>query len=68
MSIKQIPIRYEETIIIVNVSRIVRYREPVKGQRVEKLKIVEVDRVKKWEVKKILNKKKVRGIIKYLVQ
>jgi len=30
---------------VVNMSRIVRYREPVKGQRVEEPKKVEVDRV-----------------------
>ena len=44
---------------VVNVSRIKRYREPVKGQRVEKLKPVEVNGVEKWEVEKILNKRKV---------
>jgi len=32
---------------VVNVSRIKRYREPVKGQRVEKLKPVEVNGVEK---------------------
>ena len=31
--------------LIVNVSRIKRYREPMRGQRVEKLKPVKVDRV-----------------------
>jgi len=31
---------------IVNVSKIVRYRKPVKGQRMEELKQVEVDKVK----------------------
>jgi len=33
----------------------------------EKPKPVKVDRVKEWEVGKILNKIKVRGVIKYLV-
>ena len=33
----------------------------------EKPKPVKVDRVKEWEVEKILNKRKVRGVIKYLV-
>ena len=28
------------------------------GQKVEELRSVEVDRVKEWEVRKILNKKK----------
>ena len=45
--------------LVVNVSRIVRYRKPVKEQRVEELKSVEVDEVKKWKVEKILNKRKV---------
>jgi len=30
---------------VVNISRIVRYREPVRRQRVEELKLVEVDGV-----------------------
>jgi len=34
---------------------------------VEKLKAVEVDREEKWEVKKILNKQKIREVTKYLV-
>ena len=52
---------------VVNVSRIVRYRELMKGQKVEKPKPFEVNREEKWKVEKILNKRKVRGIIKYLV-
>ena len=43
---------------VVNVSRIKRYRKPVKEQRMEKLKPVEVE--------KILNKRKVRKVIKLL--
>jgi len=31
------------------------------------VKLIEVKRVKKWEVEKILNKIKVRGVVKYLV-
>ena len=31
---------------VVNISRVVRYREPVKRQKVEELKLVEVDIVK----------------------
>jgi len=31
---------------VVNVSRVVKYKKPVKGQRVEKLKPVEVEKVK----------------------
>jgi len=40
----------------------------VKKQKAEKVKLVEVERVKEWEVEKILNKQKIRGIVKYLVQ
>jgi len=39
----------------------------VKGQKKEEEKPVEVDGVEEWEVEKILNKKKIRGIEKYLV-
>ena len=53
---------------VINVSRIVRYKEQVKGQKKEEGKLVEVERVKEWEVEKILNKKKVRGVEKYLIQ
>jgi len=53
---------------VVNISRIVRYREQVKGQKKEEGKPVEVEGVEKWEVKKILNKKKIRGVEKYLIQ
>ena len=40
----------------------------MKGQKKEKGKPVEVEGVKEWEVEKILNKKKIRGVEKYLVQ
>jgi len=53
---------------VVNVSWVVRYWKPVRRQRVEKLKAVEVNREEKWEVKKILNKQKIREVTKYLVQ
>jgi len=33
----------------------------------EKVKPVEVEEVKKWKVKKILNKRKIKRIVKYLV-
>ena len=52
---------------VANISRIIRYREPVKRQRIEKPKPVEVDRVKEWKVKKILNKRKVKEVMKYLM-
>ena len=52
---------------VMNVSRIVRYKELVKKQRVEELKLVKVDRIEEWEVEKILNKRKLRKVIRYLV-
>jgi len=52
---------------VVNVSQIVRYKEQVKGQKKEEGKLVEVEGIEEWEVEKILNKKKIRGVEKYLV-
>jgi len=43
----------------MNISRVVRYRESMKMQKVKKSKLIEVDEVKEWEVEKILNKRKV---------
>ena len=54
--------------LVVNVSQIVRYKEQVKGQKKEEGKPVEVEGVEEWKVEKILNKKKIRGVEKYLVQ
>ena len=53
---------------VVNVSRIVRYKEQIKGQKKEEGKLVEVEGAEEWEVEKILNKKKIRGGEKYLIQ
>jgi len=53
---------------VVNVSRIVQYKEQVKRQKKEEGKPVEVEGVEEWEVEKVLNKKKIRGVEKYLVQ
>ena len=52
---------------VVNVSWIVRYKEQVRGQKKEEGKPIEVERTEEWEVKKILNKKKIRGVEKYLI-
>ena len=52
---------------VVNVSWIVWYKKQVKGQKKEKRKPIEVEEVEEWEVEKILNKKKIRGVEKYLV-
>jgi len=40
----------------------------VEGQKKEEGKPMEVERVEEWEVEKILNKKKIRGVEKYLVR
>ena len=53
---------------VVNVSQIVRYKEQVKEQKKKEGKPVEVEEVKEWKVEKILNKKKIRGVEKYLVR
>ena len=52
---------------VINVSQIVWYREQVKRQKKEEGKPVEIEGVEEWEVEKILNKKKIRGVEKYLV-
>jgi len=54
--------------LVVNVSWIVRYKKQVKEQKKEEGKPVEVEGVEEWEVEKILNKKKVRGMEKYLIR
>jgi len=53
---------------VVNVSWIVWYKKQVKRQKKEEGKPVEVEEVKEWEVEKVLNKKKVREVEKYLIQ
>jgi len=54
--------------LVVNVSQIVWYKKQIEGQKKEKGKPVEVEGIKEWEVEKILNKKKIRGVEKYLVR
>ena len=39
----------------------------MKKQNVEEVKLVEVDKVKKWEIEKILNKRKIRKVEKYFI-
>ena len=53
---------------VVNMSRIVRYKEQMKGQKKEEGKPIEVEGVEEWEIEKISNKKKIRGVEKYLIQ
>jgi len=52
--------------LVVNVSQVVQYREQIKGQKKEERKPVKVEGVEEWKVEKILNKKKIRGVEKYL--
>jgi len=52
---------------VVNVSWIAQYKEQIKGQRKEVGKPIEVKGIEKWKVEKILNKRKIRGVDKYLV-
>ena len=52
---------------VVNVSQIVQYKEQIKGQKKEEEKPVEVEGIEEWEVEKILNKKKIRRVEKYIV-
>ena len=54
--------------LVVNVSRVVQYKNQVEGQKKIEVKLVEVEGVKEWEVEKILNKKKAKGVVKYLVK
>ena len=52
---------------VVNVSQIVQYKEQVEGQKKEEGKPIEIEGVEEWEIEKILNKRKIRGVDKYLV-
>ena len=52
---------------VVNLSCIVQYKEQVEGQKKEKGKPIEIEGVKEWEIEKILNKRKIKGVNKYLV-
>ena len=53
---------------VVNVSRIKRYIDQVNGQRKKTPQPVVIKEEEEWEVEKILNKRKVRGKDKFLVQ
>ena len=52
---------------VVNISQIVQYKKQVGGQKKEEEKSIKVKRVEEWEVEKILNKRKIRGVDNYLV-
>jgi len=53
---------------VVNVSRIRKYIGQVERQKREQPALVIIEGEKEWEVKRILNKQKIRGKDKYLVQ
>ena len=53
--------------LVVNISQIVWYKEQVRGQKREEGNPIEVEGAKEWKVERILNKKKIRGVEKYLV-
>ncbi|KAF7777779.1 hypothetical protein Agabi119p4_3851 [Agaricus bisporus var. burnettii] len=53
---------------VVNVSRIVLYREQVEGQGSKPAPAVEIEGEQEWEVEKILNAKWFRGKKRYLVR
>ena len=52
---------------VVNISQIVRYKEQVEGQKKEKEKPIEVAGVEEQEIEKILNKRRIRKVNRYLV-
>ena len=54
--------------LVINISQIIQYREQVGGQKVEEIKLVEVNEVEEQEIEKVLNKRKIKDIVKYLVQ
>jgi len=53
---------------VVNISRVQKYKSQVEGQRKEMPQPVVIEGEEEWEVEKIINKRKVRGRDKYLVQ
>jgi len=53
--------------LVVNVSQIIQYKEQVEVQKKEEAKPIEVEGVEEWEVERILNKRKIRGVERYLV-
>jgi len=54
--------------LVVNVGRIVKYREQIEGQKKIRLLPVEVAGEKKYEVEEILDRQERRGKTKYLVK
>ena len=54
--------------LVVNVSRVRKYKLQVEEQKKEVLQLVVIEGEEEWEVEKIINKRKVWGRNKYLVQ
>ena len=57
-----------ETYLVVNISKIVIYQKQVEGQKKISPPPVEINREKKYEVEKMLNKRDIREKPKYLVR
>jgi len=53
--------------LVVNISRVYKYKDQVEGQRKKWLSLVVIDRDEEYKVEKILNKRKFRERDKYLV-
>jgi len=53
---------------VVNVSRVHIYKDQVEGQKKEQPLPVVIEGEEKYEIKKILNKRKFRGKDRYLVR
>ena len=53
---------------VVNVSQIVQYKKQIEGQKKKEGKLVDIEGMEEWEIKKILNKRKMREVNRYLVQ
>ena len=54
--------------LVVNIRRIVKYREQIKGQKKISLPPIEVASEKEYKVEEILNRQERRNKIKYLVK
>ena len=53
--------------LVVNMNQIVQYKEQVERKKKKEEKPVEVEGVEEWKIEKILNKRKIREVKKYLV-
>ena len=53
--------------LVVNISQVVKYREQVENQKVEEVKLVEMNGIEEWKMENILNTRKIREVVKYLV-